>query len=326
MKTAALTRYMHSKGLAALMMAMTLAGVLCTYFTGNYATITGDKGFVLPSANEWIGLPWADMTASLAANAGVIVCVWLIAKFFNVLRSTSALPMTLFAAFQLATPGLDVQFYTGIALALLVAGCLMVLFTCYRSPGRTRRIFLIFLLLSAGCATQYCYALFIPVFLLGCGQMRIFNGATIVAALLGIITPWWIMGALGMLTPDNIRVPELVSIFSIIDESSAVRLLVTIGLTSLLLVGCFIMNVMKTIAYNARARAFSGAFATLSLVTLIGMFIDYQNFHSYIPLLNFCAAYEVSGYFCSHRGDRTGVAILCIVVTYIILYLCQIPL
>ena len=83
---------------------------------------------------------------------------------------------------------------------------------------------------------------------------------------------------------------------------------------------------MKTIAYNARARAYSGAFATLSLVTLAGMLIDYNNLISYIPLLNYCAAYEVAGYFSSHRGERTGVAVACIVLLYIILYICQIQL
>lgn len=326
MKAAALTRYIHSQGFAALILAVALPGVLGAYLFGEFTPITGDKGFVIPSANEWILQPWADLVAALVANAAIVAMAGLTDKFFNVLRSNSALPLTIFAVLQLATPGLSVQFYTGTALALTAAGCLMILFSCYHSPTLTRRVFLIFLILSAACATQYCYALYIPVFLLGCAQMRIFNARTVVAALLGLITPWWIMGACGMLNPGNIRVPNLVSIFSVINRQMAVHLLVTIGLTSALLIGCFILNVMKTIAYNARARAYSGAFATLSLVTLAGMLIDYNNLISYIPLLNYCAAYEVAGYFSSHRGERTGVAVACIVLLYIILYICQIQL
>ena len=305
MKAAALTRYIHSQGFAALILAVALPGVLGAYLFGEFTPITGDKGFVIPSANEWIFQPWADLVAALVANAAIVAMAGLTDKFFNVLRSNSALPLTIFAVLQLATPGLSVQFYTGTALALTAAGCLMILFSCYHSPTLTRRVFLIFLILSAACATQYCYALYIPVFLLGCAQMRIFNARTVVAALLGLITPWWIMGACGMLDPGNIRVPNLVSIFSVINRQMAVHLLVTIGLTSALLIGCFILNVMKTIAYNARARAYSGAFATLSLVTLAGMLIDYNNLISYIPLLNYCAAYEVAGYFSSPRGERT---------------------
>lgn len=324
MKTAAVTNYVHSRGFAGLMLALSLAGVIAVYVSGNYALITGDKSFVLPSANEWISLRLPDFAASLAANILVVVTAGLIAKFFNVLRSSTSLPLALFGAFQLATPGLSAQFYTGSVLAVLVSGCLMLLFSCYRAHMRTRRIFLIFLLLSAACATQYCYALYIPVFLLGCGQMRVFNGRTAVAALLGIVTPWWLMGAAGMLSAGTLRVPQFVSIFQTINSGTAAHLLVTVGLTALLLVGCFVMNVMKTIAYNARSRAYSGAFATLSLATLLGMVLDFRNLISYIPLLNFCAAYEVAGYFSSHRGERTGISVVCIVLIYIVLYICQI--
>lgn len=326
MKAAAVTRYVHSKGFAGLMSAVALMAVLITYFTGDYTSVTGDKSVVLPSANEWISHPVPDLLASLAANAAIVVTAGLIAKFFNVLRSDTALPMTLFAVFQLATPGLCLQLYTGTVLALVVSLCLPVLFSCYRSPWMTRRIFLIALILSTACATQYCYALYIPVFLLGCGQMRIFNMRTLTAALLGLITPWWIMGAAGLLKAGTLRMPDFASIFSVIDFQSAVHLLVTTGITVLLLTSCFIMNVMKTIAYNARTRAFNGTFATLSLVTIAGMAIDYHNLISYLPLLNICAAYETAGYFSSHRGERTGGAVVCIVLTYIILYLCQIRL
>ena len=236
MKAAALTRYIHSQGFAALILAVALPGVLGAYLFGEFTPITGDKGFVIPSANEWILQPWADLVAALVANAAIVAMAGLTDKFFNVLRSNSALPLTIFAVLQLATPGLSVQFYTGTALALTAAGCLMILFSCYHSPTLTRRVFLIFLILSAACATQYCYALYIPVFLLGCAQMRIFNARTVVAALLGLITPWWIMGACGMLDPGNIRVPNLVSIFSVINRQMAVHLPLGNALTSALLI------------------------------------------------------------------------------------------
>ncbi|MDE6277175.1 MAG: hypothetical protein K2M06_03615 [Muribaculaceae bacterium] len=326
MKYADLTRFVHSKGFAGLMLGLALGAFILTYSLGLYTPVSADKGLILPSANEWIAPGPADLLISLAANVALVLAAALTAKFFNILRSQTALPMALFATLQMATPGLGVQFYTGTALAIAVAGCLMILFSCYRCPVRTRRIFLIFLILSTGCATQYCYVLYIPVFLLGCGQMRIFNSRTIVAALLGLITPWWIMGACGLLRPDTIHMPELVNIFSQIPSASAISLLTAVGLTALLLVGSFTMNVMKTIAYNARARAYSGAFATLSLATLIGMAIDYQNLISYVPLLNYCASFETAGYFSTHRGERTGLAPIIIAATYLALYLCQILL
>lgn len=326
MTAAAVTQYVHSRAFAGLMLAIAFAGIAFTFFSGDYLEITGDQGFVVPSADEWLRNSWLSFAAALACNAVVVVMAAFLERLYNVLRSVTALPLALIGVFQLATPELCVQFYTGTLLAVLMVGCLMVLFSCYRTPGLTRRIFFIFLILSAGCATQYCYAFYLPVFLLGCGQMRVFNGRTLVAALLGLITPWWIMGATGLLTAETLHMPEFVSVFAMLNSQSAAHLLITVGITALLLVGCYVMNVFKTIAYNARTRAFSGALATLSLVTLLGTLLDYHNLISYLPLLNFCAAYEVAGYFASHRGERTGGAVICIVITYIILFLCQIRL
>ncbi len=324
MKYADLTRYIHSKGFAVLMLALAFGGLLTAHFLHESPAVSGDRGFVLPSAGEWLSPGWLDFWLAVACNCLLVLAAALTSRFFNVLRSQTALPMALFAAFQLATPGLSGQVYTGMLLGVTVAWSMMLLFSCYRSAMRTRRVFLIFLALSAGCATQYCFAVYIPIFLVGCGQMRIFNGRTVTAALLGLITPWWIMFALGLINPDELRMPEFVNIFRELRSTTAGLLLVTVGLTALLTVSSFVMNVMKTIAYNARARAYSGAIATVSLATLIGMVVDYRNIILYIPLLNYCAAFEVAGYFSSHRGERTGLGPLIIVASYLILFLCQI--
>ena len=324
MKYADLTRYIHSKGFAVLMLVLAFGGLLAAHIVRDYPPVTDDGAFVLPSAAEWVAPGWLNFSLAVMANCLLVLGAGLTSRFFNVLRSQTALPMALFAAFQLATPGLSGQVYTGLLLAVVAAGCMMLLFSCYRSAVRTRRIFLIFLSLSAGCATQYCFLLYIPIFLLGCGQMRVFNGRTVTAALLGMLTPWWIMYGFGLVNAEQLHLPVFVNIFTQLTSTTAGLLLLTVALTALLTVGSFVMNVMKTIAYNARARAYSGAIATVSLATLVGMVVDYQNLILYIPLLNYCAAFEVAGYFSSHRGERTGLGPLIIVASYIILFLCQI--
>ena len=67
------------------------------------------------------------------------------------------------------------HFYTGTVLALVVPLCQYYLFSCFRNPGATRHVFIIFLLLSFCAAFQYCFVFYIPVFLIGLGQMQIFN-------------------------------------------------------------------------------------------------------------------------------------------------------
>ena len=110
MKASFVTRIMHRSGFAVAMTAVALAGIVVFYFTGSAVRIDGDRGFALLSANEWIPSPLADMFASIAANALVMVLLTLILKSSNILRSTTRLPLAMFAVMQLATPSLAVQF------------------------------------------------------------------------------------------------------------------------------------------------------------------------------------------------------------------------
>lgn len=323
MKASFVTRIMHRSGFAVAMTAVALAGIVVFYFTGSTVRIDGDRGFALLSANEWIPSPFADMFASIAANALVMVLLTLILKSSNILRSTTRLPLAMFAVMQLATPSLAVQFYTGTLLCLTVTSCVALTFTCYRAPWRTRRVFLIFFALSLGTATQYSFAIYMPVFLAGCAQMRIFNRRTLLAALLGVITPWWILAGFGIVDLTALEMPRFESIFSIIDYSGTVLLLSAAGLTALLSLTAFAAASVKAIAYNARTRAFNGLFAVLTLVSVVAMVADYRNFIVYLPTLNLCAAYQTAHYFTVYRGERSWIGIASVCTLYIFIFVCQ---
>lgn len=247
----------------------------------------------------------------------------LLNKIYNVLRSMTSLYIALFAFMQMALPDYSTQFYSGTLLAIVIPACLLLLFGCYRTPDAMRRVFLIFMLLSAFASTQYCFALYIPAFLAGCAQMRIFGGRAFVAALLGIITPWWLMFGFGIVSPSDISIPHFSSIFSDSTLADTVPLLVTVGFTTLLLLLCFILNFIKTIAYNARARAYNGTFVLVAVTTLVAMVADYNNMTSYLPLLSFCAAMEATHYFSTHRVEKSSIAVLTLLAVYAVLFAWQ---
>lgn len=317
------TRLIHTRpfGFAVGVVAfIALTVFFCMGLTGH---IDGNRGFVLPSANMWIETPWLDFLCSLAGSALVIVLMWALSKVYNVFRSVTGLYMAFFAFMQLAVPALSTQFYTGTLLSTVIPVCMLLLFSSYRSTDASSKIFLIFFLLSLCAATQYCFAIYTITFLIGCAQMRIFNRRTLLAAFMGIITPWWIMLGFGIISLENIHMPSLVSIFSVIDYQDSLMLLITIGVTTLIMLGCYILNVLKTIAYNARARAVNGAFTITGLTTLIALGVDYPNIISYVPLLNFCAAMEATHFFSTHRADKSFIAILIILAIYAAIFVCQ---
>lgn len=314
----------HSRAFnIALAFAAVIAAV-AFFVTGHTVPLTGDKGLILPSANTWIPGLAADCAAGIAGSVVTTVIMLMLNKVFNVLRSMTSLYIGFFALMQLATPDLFTQFYSGTLLAIVVPACIFLLFSCYRDPGTTRHIFLIFFLLSGFGTTQYCFLLYVPAFLIGCAQMRIFNARTVLAAIMGLITPWWILAGFGAIDPATFTLPSFYSILSTINAEDTLLLLITLGTTAGIMLLFFVLNFMKTIAYNARARAINGMFIVIALTTIAVMAIDYTNILSYIPMLNFCAALEATHYLSTHRADRSVIAILILYAVYAALFACQI--
>ena len=304
------------------MIAVALACVY--YFSGKTEPYPDAEGLGLPSADEWFaGLPLLGFLLSLAANGVTVVIMLLFNKVFNVFRSMTSLFIAFYAVMQLATPDLLTQFYTGTMLSVVAPLCMLLLFSCYRQPEATRRIFLISFLLSAFTSTQYCYAFYFPAFLLGCGQMAVFNRRTMCAALMGALTPWILFIGFGVIDPSGLHSPGMSFIFSEIDVEGAMLFALSLVVTTVLLLLSYTLNVIRTIAYNARARAVNGVFTVVSLVTLLAMCVDYRNIISYVPMLNFCAAIELTHYFSTHRANKSCVVILSILAVYLLIYICQ---
>lgn len=322
-KAAILTRSLHSRSVAFAIMGLSVIALIAFYYGGHYLRIDGDKGTALPSANEWITSSTADMIAALASMGVSVFLMIAICKIFNVLRSMTWLHVGLFCLMNAATPDLAIQFYTGNMMLPVLQICLLLLLSSYRQANASRHMFLIFLLLSFGTATQYCFLAYTIVFLVGCAQMQVFDGRTLTASLLGLITPWWILFGFGVITPAQVHIPNFTSIFADFNFDDTILLGITVGFTGLLIVMALVLNVFRTIAYNAQARAVNGVFAIMSLITLIACCIDFRNMIVYIPTLNFCASLQVAHYFAVHRADRSFIGIIVIIAIYTAIYLCQ---
>lgn len=323
MSFATVTRIMHSRGFAVSIAAAASIAAIVFFYGGNVAPIRLAKGVAFPSPNEWFPSADLDFWIGMAGSAVAVVILLLLNKIYNVLRSMTSLYIAFFALMQLATPELLTQFYTGTLAVIVVPMCMLLLLACYRHPSATKNVFLIFMMLSAAATTQYCYIWYLPVFLIGLGQMRIFNGRTLMAAILGIITPWWILFGFGIVNPLELKMPVWSSIFSELGADDATMLLIVVSTTTLLLLLCYTLNIFKTIAYNARSRAINGFTMMLSLFTVVAMCVDFRNIVSYVPLLNFCASLQAAHFFATRRADRSCIAVGIIFAIYIAYFICQ---
>ncbi len=313
-------RFLHSRFGALLMMAVAVAATIVSYCMGNIENIPGDTGLWLPSANDWLPAGAGSLTAGLFLNIGIAALLVLLNKRYNIIRSSSDLFARLFLILQMSLPTLMGQFYGGTLLCVIVLLSVFILYASFSRPFPRQPIFLIFFLLALGSMTQYAYAFYLPVFLLGCAQMRIFDGKTFIAALLGIITPVWSMWGFGFISFSEFEMPHFVNIFTAIDSDEMLQMLVTVGLTLILLIVFSILNLVRVLNYNSKTRAYNGFITILSLVTAILVLIDYTNLDIYVPLLNCCAAFQVGHYFAINSYQRSYIIILSLIAVYMGLY------
>lgn len=320
MKAASITRFLHSSALLIITALLLIGAAYVAFSNAQFEFIDEDRGFVFSSPNLWISNSTIAFGVNTLATLLLAALMIIINRAFNLLRTTSLLDASLFLIMSMSTPVLLTQL-VGTPLSAILLICMILLCSSYSSPGDTRNVFAIFFILSAMTATQYCYALYIPVFMIGCAQMRILSGRTIVAGLLGMITPWWIALGSGLVQPSQIHIPEFESIFGDFDFSEQLPMFVSAGVTAVLLILGWVLNFPQMIAYNARMRAINGAMSVLSLVTLIAVCADFTNISAYVPTLCLCSAFQFGKLFTWKKYDRSYIFIATIFLIYLSIYI-----
>lgn len=319
-----LTAFLHQRGATAFMMVVACLCSLFAWQTGAVVPMAGNLGWGVPSPNLWF--PFAPVTAF--AGMGVTVAVALLTVYinrhFNVLRSLTSLVSTMFLVMQIALPSVLGQFYGGSLLSLLIMVCVGLLFSVYADPYGQRRVFLVFFLLGAAAMSQIAFLFYVPVFLVGCMQMRAFNMRTFLAALLGLVTPVWILLGFGIVKAQTLLQTPLSSLltpaWSQFDTVDMVQTVVATGLTAVLGILFTVLNLMKILSYNSRVRALNGFLTILFGVTALLSLLDFINFTFYIPLLNVLAAYQIGHFFTYRRQRRTYIPLLLIAFMYAALF------
>lgn len=293
------------------------------FSAGEVNAIPGDRGILFSSANLWLSDPWTSMALNTALILGTALSWMLVVQVFNPFRALTTLQASFFLIMWVAVPDLMDQLNSGTLLAASVVVCTALLWSAFGDPARTRRIFLLFTLLSSLAMTQYCFVFFIPAYILGCVQMKIFNGRTITAAALGIITPWWIVLGLGIRTFADVHLPVAHDFFTSLSTSDTLLIALTALLTVAILVLCWATNVMRIITLNANLRAFNGNITILALTAILAMIADFTNAAAYLPTLFLMAAYQAGCTLATHRGRHSYAAVGAIVLAYVAIFAYQ---
>ncbi|MDE6267364.1 MAG: hypothetical protein K2M07_08465 [Muribaculaceae bacterium] len=314
-----LTRFFHNRG-GFLFVALTAVLLtLAAYAAGAIPPVSGEEGMFFESVDKWITLPPVSLAVCMAMNIATGYAVVIITKQFNTIRSMSRLMATLFLMMQTATPMLMGEFGNGTFIAAVMVIETALLFSCYDDKSSVRRIFLIFFILALCAMLSLPMLFYLPFLLLGLAQMKVFSFRALMASIIGIITPAWILLGFGIISPYDFRIPEINTIFTDIpfmDPPLFTAIVLSAGMGILFLVA----NLMKLLSYNARIRAYNGFFILMLFATIILMLLNIDAIPAYLPMLNLAASYQIAHFFAERRHRRSYIAILATSLPYLVIY------
>lgn len=242
------------------------------------AGLVGIYGLSVNSNEFWLALLPTVLTAALVVQQLKV----------RKLYSGAQFPFIgLFIALQAATSST----FTGSFIALIAACAMSVMFLCVQRPDQTQPIFLTYLVCGIGALFCRSYALlavalFVPLILVHAFSMR-----GLVAAFLGIITPFMI--ATGFNLCDLSQLTEV--------YAGAWRF--GFDLPTIVVAALAVLSAMATFlqayGYPAITRARNMSLLGLTGCALALTFADVNTARDFLPLLNLCTAYNIAHFVAS---------------------------
>lgn len=311
-----LTASIASTPIAVLIGAAALVAIPFAFTGHALIPVLGNRGLAAPSPNLWLAAsPAIALLVNLLALAVTAAIMAFANGRFSILRSYSLTFVSLFLVMTAATPSVACTFEGGALLAPVILLSMTALFSTYQKPAKTGMVFIAFLLPSAGTLVQYGFAIFIPVLLIGCAQMRVMNARSLMAALIGIATPWWLWWAFADV--PTLHTPDFIYIFDTPEAANrSLPLMCTLGLTVATALVCAAANSLKILSFNARARAINGLLTIITIITLVMFFIDFTNLVFYITLMNVVVAFQVGHFFALYAARRSYLLMISLFVAY----------
>lgn len=321
MTQAALTKGLQSRGAAIVAALLLIGAAWLAYLRGIVALPEDNLATILTSPDRWIPDREISLWCALALNIGVALLMVVLNGIFSFIRSLSIGYASLFLMMLMAVPDDIVQLNGSTIMLPVILLSTMLLFSCYANPMASRRIFLLFFLLSTGVCIFYAFVFTIPLFLIGMLQMRIMKPRPLIAALLGIITPWWLLFGSGAVNPQMLSYPEFTDFFTAFHSDQRIQSLTIAAVTVFIAFAAWTLNFPKLITYNAKTRAMNGFVSLTALASMVMMCVDYSNFPAYLSPLICFTAYIASHYIAIRQPQKGYLFTIGIFLTYIFFYI-----
>ena len=290
---------------------------------GHSPVLVSNYGFCFSSTSWWIGNPLLSWGVNLAVVLGIGILLIIMNKEFTFIREITVLFSSFFFLIIATDPALSTRFIDGSLYCLVVLLCTIMLYSIYENPMGRRRIYLIFTILSLCSMFQYAFLFLMPIFFIGLIQVRAFSLPGLIAVILGIITPFWILLGLGLVSINDFMLPSIVNVFKEVDWSKIPILLATNILTVVIGIVMLVANMVKILNYSLQTRVYNGFIVILLLFSIIMMICDYKNILAYITLSACCVSIQVAHFYALSSFKKRYIVLFVIIALYLGLYIWQ---
>ena len=218
-------------------------------------------------------------------------------KTYVFIREHTMMFVTVFLCATLSNPVVSTSLGTPTLLALALVVCTYVMFGTFQQRDSQSVAFLITMILTVCAMQSFVFALYIPVFIVGFFQMRIFTLRTLLAVLVGIVVPVWTATAFGWIDPAQVRLPDLLGGIATLRGGVDAGLL--LQPMFMVAVGRIfgLSNALTLISYRQQLRAYNGFVNVMAVATVLFMVADVSHAEAYAVVANMLAAVQVAHFF-----------------------------
>jgi len=174
---------------------------------------------------------------------------------------------------------------------------------------------------------QYAYLLYMPVYIIGALTVKAFRFKEFLAMLMGIVAPYWTGLGLGLISIDDLRVPQFIDIFSAFEsKSDLLMVFLTAGITCVATLLVSMSNLVKLYTSNSHVRMCNSVLLLIGFASALFMILDFTNLTAYAETLFMISGFQIAIALSPGNPPRDNLVMFITSVVYISMFVLTVNL
>lgn len=278
-----------------------------SYFAFPVDQPAGELGLTLWSPNLWeIPQPFSAIANALLLIA-IAFALILFNKSNNFVKGNDLVFPAAFLILTAANPWLTHYLETTTILAAANLLCLSILFSRFGKRNNQNSLFYLASVIGLGTMIQYAFIPYALVYLLAAAMLKVIKPREVIAYLLGLAAPYWVLIGSGIIPIESFRFPTVHLITEGFAPPSDV-LVMLIGTGATMLLGAIMLfnNAVNMTGASSKARSFNKVVNFVGISSAIFMVLDFTNMTAYIATMNIAVGIQLANAFGYSSLRRPG--------------------